>query len=659
MISILRWAWTGIRAGIAAAFVAGVTLHVVILLSFRHLFDNVEAFIIPPLLYAANLALILGAFGLAAGLFWGGVAAARRRETRPGERSAVCAATCFPAAAGFFASLWIGVRAFPDLDVKTLAALLGVCAGCVLLVLLLTRRPFVAAMRPAVPSTGVALTLVFIAAAAVAIASRSGVEHLCEPPHGMAGPPVPGERATAEPGMPNVLLITVDTLRANHLGCYGYGRHTSPAIDSLAAHGVLVTKAYAQRPKTSPNFATILTGTYPQRHGVRGVSRPLPASAYTLAESLHDQGFRTCGVVTNGNLFPAFKFDQGFEEYFYGHSLAGEGTEIAQRWLREGGPSPFFLWVHHTDPHTPYTPPSPYDRLFTHEGDAAGKPLKIIKRRALGGVLPNKIIDGPLDLGHYIAQYDGEVAYTDHCIGELLWTLRDLGLAENTLVIFTADHGESLGDHDYYFQHGLFTYEPSARVPLAFCWPGSLMAAVESDFLFESVDIMPTILDLVGARVPATCQGVSRAAVMRDPGRGARGTGRRADEADRYAYIEAGYSHNYGPGLTFALVGGRYKLVVRDSAWAIHPLRAKEFLNSMVAFLETGVDPNELYDIENDPEEKNNLIEVRPEVAALLKAELASLLARLENEGRLPKDTETQDLDEQTLKSLKALGYIK
>jgi arylsulfatase A-like enzyme len=640
-----------VRAGVFAGFASGVALHLILVVSSGHLFASARDYIVPPLLYAAHLTVTLGAFGLAAGVFWGVLSAARGRRVSPGERDSRCVATCIPGAVGFFALLWIGIGVYPDLDAATWAACAGVCVICLALLLFLSRRVFSGLMRSLLPPTAPAAALLVIVAVTCVLAPRLSPKHMCRRPAQTIRQLAAGHDPGRSAGMMNVLLITVDTLRADHLGCYGYSRNTSPAVDSLATEGVLVSKAYAQRPKTSPNFATILTGTYPQRHGVRGVRQILPSPAYTLAEALRDLDYTTCGVVTNGNLFPAFKFDQGFDEYFYGHSIAGEGTRLAQQWLRGRKGAPFFLWVHHTDPHTPYTPPPPYDRIFVEEGGNAA-PLKKIKRRALGGVLPNKIVDGPLDLDYYVAQYDGEIAYTDRCIGELLSTVRQLGLADSTLVVFASDHGESLGDHDYYFQHGLFVYEPSARIPLIFCVPGALPPSRRVEQIFESVDIMPTILDLLGARGTGTCQGRSRADLLEgeeDPG----------GAAKERAYIEAGYSHHYGPGLTFALVKGRYKFVARDCSWVIRPRNIDEFIKSLIAVIEAGADSNELYDIENDPEEKNNLIESHSAVAAALETELATLMTRLEGDGRLPKDQESQTLDEQTLKSLKALGYIQ
>jgi len=451
----------------------------------------------------------------------------------------------------------------------------------------------------------------------------------------------------------NVVMFAIDTLRADHLGCYGFERRTSPAVDSLAARGVLFTNAYAQRPKTSPSFASILTGTYPQRHGVRGVRQVLPCAAYTLAEVLRDSGYTTCGVVTNGNLFPDFGFDQGFDEYFYGHRGARRGTEMAQDWLSKEPRAPFFLWVHHTDPHTPYEPPAPYDSLFVSETPLGQRPLKIIKRMALGGIMPKMIVNGPLDLDYYISQYDGEIAYTDHWIGELLTTLRSLGLEKHTLVVFTADHGESLGEHNYYFEHGLFTYEPSAKIPLAFCLPGVVRQGARDDLVIESVDIMPTILDLVELGAPPSCQGVSFADILEerqeDPAR----------NSSRYAYVEAGYAHHYRPGYTFAMTDGRFKFVFRDAAWVIRPKHLKGFIYSIIAIFGGGAASNELYDISRDPREQVNLIEQHPHEAMVLRVELESFVEQMKGAGRLPVERGDQALDERTLESLRALGYVR
>ena len=165
--------------------------------------------------------------------------------------------------------------------------------------------------------------------------------------------------------------------------------------------------------------ASLLTGTYPQRHGVRRTKRPLPGSALTLAEVLRREGYTTCGVVTNGNLFPAFGFDQGFEEYKYGHGGAQAGTEIALDWIGQAGREPFFLWVHHTGPHTPYRPPAPFDDVFADEVEYGNLPLEIVKGSPLGGVHPGLLIEGPLDLDYYISQYDGEIVYTDYWVGKM------------------------------------------------------------------------------------------------------------------------------------------------------------------------------------------------------------------------------------------------
>jgi arylsulfatase len=483
----------------------------------------------------------------------------------------------------------------------------------------------------------------------------------------------------------NILLLTVGTLRADHLGCYGYPRETSPSVDSLAAEGVLFLNAYAQRPKTSPSFATTMTGAYPQYHGVRRAGRVLPDAAYTMAEMMKDLGYATCGVVTDKSLSPEIGFDQGFDEYFFGHSGAREGSKIAIEWLSENRSKPFFLWVHHADPHAPYEPPPPYDESFVgvvgalrgcesrgaRGGENSGsrsdagrgdrtRALEIVRPGGLGGVFGDLIIDGPLDRDYYISQYDGEIAFTDGRNGELLSALRALGSDDSTLVVFTSDHGESLGEHDYYFRHGLFAHDASARIPLVVSLSGVVEGGAVDDGVVESVDLLPTILDIIGAEVPSSCQGESFALGMipglresaasgdtqeenvEVPGPVRASTGTREEPPmDRgYAYIEAGYGPHSGPGYTYAVTDGRLKLIMRDSAWVIRPRTVREFLYCLNALFEGGADPPELYDTSRDPDECVNIFSQRPNEARLLEMELLSFLENVRKDGRLPPNAD-------------------
>jgi arylsulfatase A-like enzyme len=254
------------------------------------------------------------------------------------------------------------------------------------------------------------------------------------------------------------------------------------------------------------------------------------------------------------------------------------------------------------------------------------------------------------------------VAYTDRWNGQLLSALRAMGLSRNTLVVFTADHGESLGEHEYYFEHGLFTYDASARIPLIMSLPGLVDEGRRDDQVVESVDILPTILDLIGAEVPSSCQGGSCA------GRVARSLAGRlswdgemlrpAGRGKGYAYIEAGYGHHSGPGYTFAMTDGRYKLIIRDAAWVLRPRNLLWYMYSVNTLFEGGAGAPELYDLVADPGERVNVYGRRPAEKVLLSGDLRDFMKKTRDAGTMQRQPGEKALDEQTVRALRALGYV-
>lgn len=283
---------------------------------------------------------------------------------------------------------------------------------------------------------------------------------------------------TCAPGRrPNVLLVTVDTLRADHVGAYGATGASTPALDALAARGLLVERAFTAVPVTLAAHATLLTGRWPPQHGVRGNSfYRLPDRETTMAELLRAAGYRTAAVVGAAVLDHRFGLDQGFELYDDRTTSQAGTVLIAERdasavvsralaWLGEPSDRPFFLWVHLFDPHEPYRPPEPFATRF------AGAP------------------------------YDGEVAFVDEQVGRLLAALEAAGKLGATLTVVTADHGESLGEHGE-ATHGVFLYDSTLRVPLMLAGPGiarERRANVEPASL---VDVMPTLLGRLGIAFP-------------------------------------------------------------------------------------------------------------------------------------------------------------
>ena len=300
----------------------------------------------------------------------------------------------------------------------------------------------------------------------------------------LAGPAQPAHEAAAAP---NILLVTVDTLRADHLGCYGFAGARTPVIDALAARGTRFETAVAHSPITGPSHASILTGLTPLRHGVRNNSDyVLPSGVPTLPAILAGAGYRTAAFVSGFPLEQRFGFDRGFETYDarfprgtdprrapYVERPADLTTRAAVRWLdeRAASPGPWFLWVHYYDPHSPYEPPAEYASAF------AGR------------------------------AYDGEIAFADAQLGLLLRRLDEHGLSLRTLVLVTADHGESLGEHGE-ATHGMFVYDSTLRVPLILAGPG-IPRGRTATVVGRGIDVSPTILDYAGQPAPAAIEGRS------------------------------------------------------------------------------------------------------------------------------------------------------
>ncbi|GAG97977.1 unnamed protein product, partial [marine sediment metagenome] len=281
----------------------------------------------------------------------------------------------------------------------------------------------------------------------------------------------------------HVVLISIDTCRADHLGCYGYLRKTSPNIDAVAAEGIMFKHAVTSVPITLPAHSSMLTGTIPIYHGVRDNNNyQLSDSSLTVAEILHQYKFVTGAVIGAFVLDSQFGLDQGFDFYddkidpgekkffIYSERKAEEVTRLANIWLEENKNKKSFLFLHYFDPHSPYE---------SHERFRFGS-----------GFDPNSQIDG----------YDSEIAYTDYCIGQVIDKLKELSLYDSTLLIITADHGEGLGQHNE-ISHGFFIYYSTLHVPLIIKIPTGPKGK-QINNLVALIDILPTICDSLGIDVP-------------------------------------------------------------------------------------------------------------------------------------------------------------
>ena len=340
----------------------------------------------------------------------------------------------------------------------------------------------------------------------------------------LAGCPGPGggsRKASAARPVPagdrlNVLLVTIDTLRADHLGVYGYRRRTSPRIDALARRGVVFEQAYTYWPKTRGSFVAIMTGRLASQTGY-GKAHPLLLDFNpTLASVLKDAGYETAAAVDNPNVAASLGYAKGFDSYRETWEEKRLVTEMDRtraitadgvRRLGEASPDrPFFLWLHYVNPHAPYEPPAPWDGAFFDPDAARGSALRPVD--GFHGGVPRQWAVAGKPLGWYVARYDGEIAAVDAEVGQLVDALDASRVRDRTLVVLTSDHGESLGEHEYYFDHGEDLFDPSIRIPLIVAGPG-IEAGRRSDLLATTLDVVPTVLDAVKVSYPPDLAGVS------------------------------------------------------------------------------------------------------------------------------------------------------
>lgn len=333
---------------------------------------------------------------------------------------------------------------------------------------------------------------------------------------------------------PNIMLISVDTLRADHLSCYGYSQETSPHIDRLAREGTILTGAYAASSWTVPSHMTMLTSLPPTLHGVDDIGKRLDPARTTLAERLKEAGYQTAAFVSGPTLHRTFGFDQGFDLYentvtfTEGEFAEGDGTiplaavmeqshtlvtgpEISRRvtqWLAQQAHPPFFVFVHLWDPHYDYIPTPPYDRRFDPDYVGRFDFSHVQSNPALNASMPAR------ELQHLVALYDGEIAATDAVVGQLMASLEAHGWLADTLIVLTADHGEEFFEHGAK-GHRKTLFDEVLHVPLIFRWPGVVPAGGRLETIFDAVHLMPTMLGLVGVSSGPEARGRDLSALLR------------------------------------------------------------------------------------------------------------------------------------------------
>jgi len=396
----------------------------------------------------------------------------------------------------------------------------------------------------------------------------------------------------------NFILVSVDTLRPDRLGCYGFSKVETPVIDRMARRGVRFDNCISQTPLTLPSHTTLLTGTYPFYHGVRDNGGFVaPQELKTLAEHFKDGKYDTAAIVGAYVLDSKWGLDQGFDFYYdrfdtnrkEGFSVAdvqrnaGEVITQALDWLEKGSRNPFFLFLHLYDPHTPYEPPSPYREKYASD------------------------------------LYLGEIAYTDSQLARLWDYLEGKGLLETTILVFLSDHGESLGGHGE-ATHGFFAYQEGIRVPLIFVLPFAEFQNLARAGTVSLVDVMPTVLELAGIPADSKIQGKSLVPLLE--GKGA--------SKNSPAYSETFYPRfHYGWSDVRTIQDGRFKLILSPGP--------------------------ELFDLADDPGEERNLAADKTGTVRSLEEEIADLEKKF---GRGGLQTDTRKVDEEALRKLASLGYV-
>jgi len=415
-----------------------------------------------------------------------------------------------------------------------------------------------------------------------------------------------GASTFARAEAPNIILITVDTTRADRMGFLGCKKGLTPNLDVLARQGVVFEKAYSQAPLTPVSHATIFTGTYPQFHTVTDFGHPLPALLPFVPEILQKTGYRTAAFIGSlildpkANMAPGFDrgfdfFDAGFhpkrgpteDRYHSVERRAGDVVGHAIGWMNRNRQSPFFIWIHLYDPHAPYDPPAPFDKRFADD-------------------------------------YDGEIAYADSALGKLFSYMRQRGLYDRALISMMSDHGESLGAHGE-SMHGIFLYDETIRVPLVFKLPGDLLAGRRVGSRVRLVDVAPTLLSMLSLPLPPTFQGESLVPLMKPSMKSGQ-----KPTADLPAYAETDYPHRaFGWSSIRSMRTGKY-LFVRA------PRR-------------------ELYDESRDQGAEHNLAVTSPAVAETLQAQLDQFREHTSSYHEKP---EPASVSSEQSENLSALGYV-
>jgi len=431
--------------------------------------------------------------------------------------------------------------------------------------------------------------------------------------------------ATPKAKGPNVIFISIDTLRADHVGTYGYERNTTPNIDALGNESIVFENNIVPAPWTLPSHASMLTGHTPMVHGASKMVYSIHDNMFLLQEILKQNGYHTFAITAVVLLSPAYGFSTGFESYYWlPQFVASQLVDLANKAIDETE-QPFFFFFHLFDPHWPYAPPDEF-RIFGNRKEAEDRKDEMFYKFVK--FMINDASDA--ERREQIDLYDGEIYFTDHELGRFFDHLKQRGLWDNTIIVLTSDHGEEFLEHGFW-SHMYFLYQESLRVPLIIKPQSSagLPAAVRIPNRVGTIDIMPTILNLVGLKPPREIEGRSLLCLIR---------GECKDRwEDRY--------------ISYTSEAGCSRMAELDSEW-------KYIQGGQCRFADLDLSrPERLFNLESDPKEMRNLIEEKPDVAGQMRKGLDGWLSEIQEKWPVQYQ-KPKKLPEDMKEKLKALGYV-
>ncbi|RMF92635.1 MAG: hypothetical protein D6734_11850, partial [Candidatus Schekmanbacteria bacterium] len=455
---------------------------------------------------------------------------------------------------------------------------------------------------------------------------------------------------------PNIILISVDTLRADHLMCYGYRYETSPFIDRFAMLGALFENAVTVVPSTMPSHISMLTSKIPRKHGIAHTGTIVKRGLLTLQKVVKGYGYKTAGFISSYVLSSDFNFNEGFDIF---NDQLDKKTNLAQNKIirdadkttdavinflkKQGKNKPFFLFIHYFDPHWPYDPPQQYLHLYDtkYSGKLDGN-FKTLQKMRLAMAKGKGVSEN--DRIHLQALYDGEIRFINDQFRRLIAELELSGLIQNTIIVFTADHGENFFEHDGYIDHSSRVYESNIHIPLIIFYRGIIPPNTKISKLIRNIDIAPTLLDLAGIEIPKEFEGKSFAGLLRG-----KEENKNKEIGEVVLFSEATRNALYPEGADEYLTKVKRK-------WTNDPF-AKCIRTQRWKYIETPyLNRKELYDLSKDPQEVNNLANTLDEKTNKI---IENLKVMLDKYTEINTSTGRMTKSKKSIENLKSLGYLQ